>query len=382
MRFKKTNKNVSEKPEKASKSAKKSAAGMSAKSVIGLEIGPANIRMVQISGRSSGQVQLEKYAIEHLPQNVIAGTDIVNFDTLVSHLQQCYDNLKTNCKSVNIGLPLGIVTIEESLSYDPSGELSVQEFVETEVARVGALDEMSYDWQVLPSVGKGARDQTVLMVATRTDSVNQYIDLLDSTGASAINMDVDLFALFNAFSYVDQQQGGEFRNERIALFDIGDVSTKALIVESGHILYKHETNFGLDQMVQLIQRNYQVTEGEAMEMIYGRRQQPADYKTEVLDYYNMQIAQEVQRVMQFFMTTRSDEVAVRQIFISGSGCIAGSNLAEVVNMNTNIVTQHLAPVTLANNKLKGSGEAFGREANSLTTAFGLALRGLFQNESN
>ena len=41
---------------------------MSAKSVIGLEIGSANIRMVQLSGRSSGQVQLEKYAIEPLPQ--------------------------------------------------------------------------------------------------------------------------------------------------------------------------------------------------------------------------------------------------------------------------------------------------------------------------
>ncbi len=214
------------------------------------------------------------------------------------------------------------------------------------------------------------------MVATKTDNVNQFTDLLDEIGVTPINMDVDLFAMFNAFAYVDMMQGNEFSNERIALFDIGDVSLKALIVESGKILYRHETNFGLDQMIQMIQRNYQVTESEALEMVSGRRQRPADYKTEVSDYFNMQIAQEVQRALQFFMTTRSDDIEVQQIFVSGSACVADSGLAEVIRISTNVTTQHLAPITLAENKIKGGGN-LAHDADSLTTAFGLALRGLF-----
>lgn len=379
MVFKKTPKNTSEKATKASKRPKKSAdkatANISAKSVIGLEIGSASIRMVQLSGRGSGQVQLEKYAIEALPQNVVSGSEIVNFDTLVSHLQQCYNRLKTNCKSTNIALPVSIVTIEADLPYSSAdADLSLQEFVELEVARVGALDEMNYDWQVIPAAGNN-KEQMVLMVAAKSESVGQYTDLLEEVGLTAVNMDVDLFALFNAFTYADAMRNYEFANERIALFDVGDVSLKALIVESGKILYRHDTNFGLDQMVQLLQRNYQVTEGEALEMISGRRPRPADYKTEVGDYFNMQIAQEIQRTLQFFLTTRSDEIDVQQIFISGSACIPGSGLADVIRMSTNIPTQHIAPITLAENKLKG-GE-LERDANSLTTAFGLALRGLF-----
>ncbi len=378
MRFKKTAKNTSEKAAKPSKPAKKSsgkaAAGMAAKSVIGLEIGPANIRMVQIAGKGSGRVQLEKYAVEPLPQNVVSGSEIVNFDTLVSHLQQCYSKLKTNCKSVNIGLPVSMVTIEDNLVYSESNsEMSVQEFVEAEVVRVGPLDDINYDWQEFPSTNK---EKTVLVVATKTDNVNQFTDLLDEIGVTPINMDVDLFAMFNAFAYVDMMQGNEFSNERIALFDIGDVSLKALIVESGKILYRHETNFGLDQMIQMIQRNYQVTESEALEMVSGRRQRPADYKTEVSDYFNMQIAQEVQRALQFFMTTRSDDIEVQQIFVSGSACVADSGLAEVIRISTNVTTQHLAPITLAENKIKGGGN-LAHDADSLTTAFGLALRGLF-----
>lgn len=381
MRFKKTAKNTSEKAEQPSKPAKKStgkpskaAAGMAAKSVIGVEIGPANIRMVQIAGKGSGRVQLEKYAIEPLPQNVVSGSEIVNFDTLVSHLQQCYDKLKTNCKSVNLGLPASMVTIEENLVYaESNAEMSLQEFIEAEAVRVGPLDEVSYDWFKFTNTGK---EDTVLMVATQRDTVNQFTDLLDEVNLNATNMDVDLFALFNAFAYVNMMQGGEFSSERIALFDVGDVALKALIVESGKILYRHESTFGLDQMIQLIQRNYQVTESEALEIISGRRQRPADYKTEVSDYFNMQIAQEVQRALQFFMTTRSDEVVVQHIFISGSACVADSGLAEMVRTSTNIATQHLAPITLADNKVKGGGN-LAHDADSLTTAFGLALRGLF-----
>ena len=380
MVLKKTTKNTSEKAEKASKRAKKptgkAAANMSAKSVIGLEIGSANIRMVQLSGRSSGQVQLEKYAVEPLPQNVVSGSEIVNFDTLVSHLQQCYSRLKTNCKSINVGLPVDVVTIEENLPYSAAdAELSLQEFVEAEVVRVGPLDEMRYDWQVFPAnaVNKGS---SVLVVAAKSDNVNQYNDLLEEVGLSATNVDVDLFALFNAFTYVINQRNSELANERIALFDIGDVSLKALIVQSGKSLYlHHDANFGLNQLVQLLQRNYQVTESEALEMISGRRQRPADYKTEVNDVFNMQIAQAVQRALQFFLTTRSDEIDVQQIFISGSACIAESGLADVVRVSSNIPTEHLAPITLAENKLKGGDLA--HDADSLTTAFGLALRGLF-----
>ena len=89
----------------------------------------------------------------------------------------------------------------------------------------------------------------------------------------------------------------------------------------------------------------------------------------------MQIAQEVQRALQFFLTTRSDEIDVQQIFISGSACIAGSGLADMVRISSNIPTEHLAPISLAENKLKGGDLA--HDADSLTTAFGLALRGLF-----
>ena len=366
MRLKKTEK----------KTSNKKAMAASGRSVIGVDITPNYIRMVQVSGRQLNQVQLEKYAISVLPQNVISGNEIVDFDQLVSHLQQCYSKMRTNCKQVNIALPSSFVTIEENLRYMPDDtEVALKEFIEMEVGNIGSLDEMRYDFQVMSERSDG--EQSVLMVAARADMVDRYVDLLDEVNLTAIKVDVDLFAVNNAFAFADMKNGEEFANQRIALFDVGDCVMKALIVEGGRILHKQESNFGLEQLVQSVQRAYQVTDGEAVAMVFGETKRPSDYKTMVLDGFNAQIAQEVQRVMQFFYATQSMDSAsnIRHIFISGSGCTA-PGVAEVVYAQTNIATQQINPISYANDKTKGDDARLAKDAASLTTAFGLALRGL------
>lgn len=368
MRFKKTEKNTSN----------KATSSTSGRSVIGLDIGQGAIRMVQLSGRSLNQVQLEKYAVMPLPANVISGTEITDFDQLVSHLQQCYSKLKSNCKQVNISLPASLVTIEENLRYVPeSSEISLQELVESEVVRVGALDSINYDWFESGFDNKSG-EQVILVAAAKTEDVDRCVDLLDEVGLQAANVDVDLFGVTNAFIYADEMMGGEFAHAKILAVDVGDVFMRAMIVENGKILFRHESHLGLEQLVQLVQRNYQCGDGEALAMIYGETARPADYRTLINDNFNMQIAQEIQRALQFYLATQNMDqgVDVRQIFVSGAGCTGSFGLDAAVYAQTDIPTQQIAPATLANNKSKTDDAQFARDANSLTMAFGLALRGL------
>lgn len=111
-------------------------------------------------------------------------------------------------------------------------------------------------------------------------------------------------------------------------------------------------------------------------MIYGKRQRPSDYQATIVDYFNVQVAQEIQRAMQFFSTTNSDDQVIKQIFITGSGSIPNTGLAQAVQLQTSVPTQQLAPIGLANVKVKGDVAQFEQDSHSLTTAFGLALRGL------
>ncbi|WP_314309403.1 type IV pilus assembly protein PilM [Kingella denitrificans] len=368
MRSRKNGKNTSNKADSS----------ISRNSVIGVDIGQGGIRMVQLSGRKLNQVQLEKYAAVTLPGNVVSGNDIVDFDQLVSHLQQCYTKLKTSCKQVNIALPSGIVTIEENFSYDPEGnDISLQEMVESEVVRVGALDGVNYDWKELsedPRTGV----MSVVIAAAKTDDVNSRVDLLEEVGLQAVNVDVDVFALANAFIYTDEMMGNQFTRSKILVVNVGDVNMNAMVLQNNKILFRHEANLGFEQLVQLIQRTYQCTDSEAVAMAYGRGSRPGDYRELITESFNMQIAQEVQRALQFFLATQNmDEgVDISQIFISGIGCTDAAGLDHVVSTHTNIPTQQCAPVSLAASKSKIDGTQLQKDADSLTMAFGLALRGL------
>lgn len=227
------------------------------KSIIGLDIGQSAIKMVQLSGKSVNNIQVEKYAIEHLPQNIVSGREILNYDQLVSYLQQCYEKLNTNCKQVNFALSLSEVIVNENLRFYPESEsVSLEDLVKEQVLTVGLLDEMNYDWTVLDTDEK-TQEQTILTVATKKDNVQRCVDLADEIGVSVANVDVDLFAAANAFLYADEMEGGEFAYERIAIFNVGDSSMKFMIMEAGKILYKQESSLGLEQLLQLVQRDYQ-----------------------------------------------------------------------------------------------------------------------------
>lgn len=362
---------------KGKKSSNKGASVGFSKSIIGLDIGQNSIRMVQLSGKSINNIQVEKYAVEYLPQNVISGREILDYDQLVSYLQQCYSKLNTNCKQANLALPLGDVTVEENLHFNPTEtEVSLEEIVQEQVISVGSLDEMNYDWTVLAH-DEETDEQTVLVVVTKKDNVQRFVDLADEIGVSVANVDVDLFAAANAFLYADALEGEEFAYERIALFDIGDTSMKFMIMDGGKILYKQESTLGLEQLLQLIQRDYQVDFQQAQNMLFSQSNQSDEFYEWIRTGFNMQIAQEIQRSIQFFLTTQNmGEEKIKQIFLSGSACVAGTDLERIVHAQTGIAVRQVAPIGLANNKTKVDEEQFDKEANALTTAFGLALRGL------
>ena len=172
--------------------------------------------------------------------------------------------------------------------------------------------------------------------------------------------------------------GNQFTRSKILVVNVGDVNMNAMVLQNNKILFRHEANLGFEQLVQLIQRTYQCTDSEAVAMAYGRGSRPGDYRELITESFNMQIAQEVQRALQFFLATQNmDEgVDISQIFISGIGCTDAAGLDHVVSTHTNIPTQQCAPVSLAASKSKIDGTQLQKDADSLTMAFGLALRGL------
>lgn len=353
----------------------KASAGLTSRGSVGVDISQKAIKMVQLTGRSLNQIQLEKYVITKLPKNIIRGNQIQDYDQLVSYLQHAYNQLNTTSKNIVAAMPQGMATVETAI-HPRESEMSLEAFVENEISQFGAIEEMNYDYQVMGNSIMPLGKQ-VLLVAARKEDIEPRIEALESANLNPAYMDVDLFAQSNAFSFWINQHASELTDEKIAVIDVGDNQMQAMVLQKGQILYKQETTVSGEQLIQLIQRTYQVTEDEAENMKTSMESRPLDYQSQIADRFNIQVAQEIQRVLQFYYTTQASDQfsSVKHVFLTGSASLQ-EGLPETVFSQTNTATQCVSPVIYATHSKKIDLSQLQQDAASLTTAFGLALRGL------
>ena len=386
MRFKKNEKNTT---------SKTSSSNLTNRGAIGIDISQDAIRMVQLSGRSLNQIQLEKYAITKLPKNIIKGNRIQDYDQLVSYLQHAYAQLRSNNRNIVVALPQNITTIETVVYNSRENEMDLPSYAEYEISQLAPLDEVNYDYQVIGRSSQPLGDK-VLLVAARKEEIEPRLEVFESAGLNPSFMDIDIFAQTNAFSYWINQHSSELSTEKVALINIGEHEMHALIVQEGQILYKQESSISGEQLNQLIQRTYQTNEEQAANMLKNN-DKPIDYQSQIADRFNIQVAQEIQRVLQFYYTTQQNEQfssvytynggfgsatqqneqfsSVKHILITGSAS-QQLGLPETVFSQTNTATECVHPITYANTSNKLDLSELQQSAASLTVAFGLALRGL------
>ena len=71
----------------------KASSGLNNRSAIGVDISQHAIKMVQLTGRSLNQIQLEKYVITKLPKNIVKGNKIQDYDQLATYIQHTYTQI-------------------------------------------------------------------------------------------------------------------------------------------------------------------------------------------------------------------------------------------------------------------------------------------------
>ena len=83
----------------------KASSGLNNRSAIGVDISQHAIKMVQLTGRSLNQIQLEKYVITKLPKNIVKGNKIQDYDQLATYIQHTYTQLRSSCKNIVAAVP-------------------------------------------------------------------------------------------------------------------------------------------------------------------------------------------------------------------------------------------------------------------------------------
>src|SRR6187551_2498709 len=234
------------------------------------------------------------------------------------------------------------------------------------------MDEVSYDFEVLGPSEKDPETNDVLLVATRTENVEQRRAAVAAAGLSARIVDVEAFALENACRLMTHQMPDGGIDRSVAVVDFGASTTTFSVLRNLKVVYTRDFAFGGQQLTEEIMRTYGLSMEEA-----GRAKKegglPGNFQAEVLDPFIDDMCQQVSRSLQFFLASGAGREQPEQILVCG-GCANIPGVADVIASRVGIPAERGDPLGQMKISTRALAQGVKKDATALLTACGLALR--------
>ncbi len=341
--------------------------------LLGLDITTSSVKLIEL-GLSGGQYRVESYAAEPTPPNSINEKAIVDAAAVGDAIKRAVKRAGARAKEVAVAISgdaaiTKVIQMPRSLS---TNELEGQVEMQADQYIPFPMEEVSFDFEVVGPSEKDPEMLDVLLVATRTENVEQRLSACAAAGLTARIVDVEAFALENACRLLTHQMPDGGLERVIAVVDFGASSTTFSVLRDLKVIYTRDFAFGGQQLTEEIMRTYGLSMEEA-----GRVKKegglPDNYQGEVLDPFIDDMCQQVSRSLQFFLASGAGREQPEKILICG-GCANIPGAAEVIKSRVGIDAEKGDPLGQMKLSSRAKTQSVKKDATALLTACGLALR--------
>lgn len=342
--------------------------------VLGIDISTAAVKLLELS-RSGAGYRVESYAVAPLPHDAVINKTLANVDVIAEAIKVALKRSESRLKQATVAVAgsavmTKIITMPAYLSDD---EMEEQIMVEADQYMPYSLDEINFDFEVKQINEQNPDMVDVLLAASRKENVDDRVEALSKAGLKTRVVDVEAFAIENAFSLLDDQFAGSMASQTVAIADIGATLSTLYVVHENRIIYTREQVFGGKQLTEEIQRRYGLSYEEAgLAKRHGGL--PDNYTIDVLDPFKKAMAKQIQRSLQFFASSSADR-QIDSIILAG-GCASAPGIEKLVEQSLGMPVYTANPffnMTLSN---KVKAQALTSDAPTMLIACGLALRSL------
>jgi len=339
------------------------------KEIVGIDIGSSSIKLVQLK-EQKGTYQLLNAGIIPLPAEAIVDNTLMDSSSIVAAVKNLVASLGVKTKDVACSISGNSVIIRKiSLPAMPPEELEDQISWEAEQYIPFDINDVNMDFQIMSPDTIDPSKMNVLLVASKKDIINDYVAVFSESGLQLSVVDVDSFAVQNAF----EANYDVIPNEVIALVNIGASVMNINVIKDGITLFTRDVQMGGNLITEEIQKQMGISSDEAETLKMLAHETRSTALTDVLNKVNDTITQEIRRSLDFYNSTANED-RVSKIFTSG-GC------SKVYNLINNISEKLGLPVDVINpfNKLSVSDKTFDPEylqeiGPLMTVTVGLAIR--------
>jgi type IV pilus assembly protein PilM len=341
------------------------------KDIVGVDIGSSAVKLVQLR-EVKGGYQLLNVGILPLPPQAIVDNTLMDSSSIVETVKALLVSLEIKAKDAVCSISGNSVIIRKiPLPVMPVEELEDQIHWEAEQYIPFDINDVNVDFQILSPDEQDPSKMNVLLVASKKDIINDYLAVFAEAGLRLVVVDVDSFALQNAYETNYQSD----LNEVVALVNIGASIINLNIVRGGVSLFTRDVQMGGNLYTEEIQKQFGLNteDAELKKLSAAASEDPR--LTDILQRVNDSIAIEMRRSLDFYNSTAGEE-RISKVFLSG-GAAKTAMLIEAVQQRLSLPVEILNPFQrVAVNEKEFDREYLDEIAPLVTVAVGLATRRL------
>lgn len=347
--------------------------GGSSKALVGLDISSSSVKLLELSLRGE-RYHVEAYATEPLPDNAVADKQIANVEAVGEAIAAAHarSGTKTLQAAVAVSGSSAITKVIQMPADLSDSDMEEQIKVEADQYIPYAIEEVNLDFEV---IGPSPTDDgmvELLLAACRRDQIENLAAAIELGGLTPTVVDIETHAMENACELLRHQMPDRGTDKTIAVIDMGANMTSVMVLHDLRTVYTREQGFGGKQLTEEIMRNFGMSFDEAAKAKrYGNL--PDTYESEILPGFIEDMAQQIDRSLQFFFSASSQYASIDQIILAG-GCAHIPNVSATLQEKLQIATDVARPFAEMSVAARAKPKQIAQEEASLLAACGLALR--------
>ena len=343
------------------------------KAVIGLDIGSSAVKAVELKPVGKG-FRVAAFGAQPVPPDSIVDGAIIDAGAVADAIKRIFDGSKSfKSKEVCASLSGNAVIVKKiTLPVMTESELGESIYWEAEQYIPFDIQDVNLDYQILdPGTGPESRgSMDVLLVAAKKEKIGDYTSVIAQAGRTPVIVDVDAFALQNAF----EANYGLTPSQVVVLLNAGASAININILQGDQSVFTRDISMGGNAYTEAVQKELDLPFENAEALKQGIPTDGATFEEArpVLHAVTENVLLEIQKTFDFYKASASSD-QIDRIMLSGGA-------SRVDGFRTTLQERFNAPVedfdpfkTIGWDAKKLASDAMD-VASTAAVAVGLALR--------
>ncbi|MEO8680852.1 MAG: type IV pilus assembly protein PilM [Vicinamibacterales bacterium] len=293
------------------------------KPLVGLDIGSSSVKAIELRPAGKG-FKVVAIGVESVPPDSIVDGAIIDGGAVADAVRRLFASKKFKAKDVVASLSGNSVIVKKiTLPAMTDTELSESIYWEAEQYIPFDIQDVNLDYEILdPGTGSESHgSMEVLLVAAKKDKIADYTNVITQAGKTPVIVDVDAFALQNAY----EANYGFDPNVVVAILNAGASAININILSGSQSVFTRDVSIGGNAYTEAVQKELNLPYDAAEQLKKGQDVDGATYEDAraVLKAMTDNVLLEVEKTFDFFKATASSDRIDRIMLCGGASRVEG-----------------------------------------------------------